>query len=177
MQNFGAFSTIVRARRRSTTQNLSEFSSNHRVCVLAFLCVCAADASGFTSSLVPGTTKVMKRDSLRRLEIERYSISQSRIAFFARARSRGLSRSQPVFVIIMLEKCMNICVLLMLLLISSLSMIKEKKTKQNFPRLAIIPLLYYLYLYIHIIYILVYYSILRPLLLTVLASLPASLVF
>lgn len=28
---------------------------------------------------------------------------------FARARSRGLSRSQPVFVIIMLEKCMNIC--------------------------------------------------------------------
>lgn len=80
------------------------------LCVLARLCVCADAIGILTSSSCEARRKVMKRDSLRRLEIERCSRSrQSRMRFFARARSRGLSRSQPVFVIIMLEKCMNIC--------------------------------------------------------------------
>lgn len=79
------------------------------VCTRAFMCVRRCDRD-LTSSSREARRKVMKRDSLRRLEIERYSRSRrSRMRFFARARSRGLSRSQPVFVIIMLEKCMNIC--------------------------------------------------------------------
>lgn len=69
------------------------------------------------------------------LEIERCSRSRSLECVFARARSRGLSRSQPVFVIIMLEKCMNIC------FINASSYFisfydKKKKVKQNFPILA-----------------------------------------
>lgn len=58
----------------------------------------------------------------------------------------------------------------MLLLISSLSIETE------FPNNSLIPCNSYIYI-IYTTYILVYYSILRPLLLTVLALLPASLVF
>lgn len=66
----------------------------------------------------------------------------------------------------------------MLLLISSLSMIKRKKKEKwnRTSRDSLIPCNIYIYTYIYYIY-LVYYSILRPLLLTILASLPASLVF
>lgn len=64
----------------------------------------------------------------------------------------------------------------MLLLISSLSMIKKKEKWNRTSRDSLIPCNIYIYTYIYYIY-LVYYSILRPLLLTILASLPASLVF
>lgn len=84
------------------------YSPYRVVCTRAFMCVrrCVRD---LTSSSREARRKVMKRDSLRRLEIKRRSRSRSLECVFARARSRGLSRSQPVFVIIMLEKCMNIC--------------------------------------------------------------------
>lgn len=95
--------------------------------------------------IVPRAPAAGETDETRQLaptrdrEIQQ-SISQVSKCVFARARSRGLSRSQPVFVIIMLEKCMNICVLLMLLLISSLSMIKEKKSETELPETRYNPL-------------------------------------
>ena len=72
----------------------------------------------------------ISRERMKQL-IKRYDAnesSRSRMRFFARARSRGLSRSQPVFVIIMLEKCMNIC------FINASSYFISFYQKQNFPR-------------------------------------------
>lgn len=148
---------------------------HHRVvCTRAFMCVRWCDRD-LTSR--EARRKVMKRDSLRRLEIERCSRSRrSRMRFFARARSRGLSRSQPVFVIIMLEKCMNICFINASSYFISFYDKKKKEKWNRTSRDSLIPCNIYIYTYIYYIY-LVYYSILRPLLLTILASLPASLVF
>lgn len=107
--------------------------------------------------LARGTTeRLMKRDSLRRLEAERSRSrslrSVSNMRFFARARSRGLSRSQPVFVIIMLEKCMNICFINASSYFICFYMIKGK-VRQNFPIRALIPLSCNIYIYIYILYI------------------------
>lgn len=102
---------------------------------------------------------------------------------FLRVHAHGvLSRSQPVFVIIMLEKCMNICFINASTYFISFYDIKEKKREKtevklrNFPRLAIIPCNIYIYIYILYIYLCIirycahYCS-------QSLASLPASLVF
>lgn len=173
-----ASSTIVRARADLYFESVRilSFVFHHRVvCTRAFMCVRWCDRD-LTSR--EARRKVMKRDSLRRLEIERCSRSRrSRMRFFARARSRGLSRSQPVFVIIMLEKCMNICFINASSYFISFYDKKKRKEKWNrTSRDSLIPCNIYIYTYIYYIY-LVYYSILRPLLLTILASLPASLVF
>lgn len=131
-------STIVRAHRTLLEPVRNSFVRVHnRVSVYSRVYVCAPMRfRDLTSSSCEARRKMMKRDSLRRLEIERCSRSRrSRMRFFARARSRGLSRSQPVFVIIMLEKCMNIC------FINASSYFisfynKKRKVKQNFPILA-----------------------------------------
>lgn len=96
--------------------SLSEFFRSYSpsivLCVLARLCVCAPMRTGFiTIVLARGTTKSDETrtacaDSRQRDVVDLVGLE---CVFFARARSRGLSRSQPVFVIIMLEKCMNIC--------------------------------------------------------------------
>jgi len=140
--------TIVRTRA-DPLESDSLARIHHRVvCTRAFMCVRWCDRD-LTSPSREARRKVMKRDSLRRLEIERCSRSrQSRMRFFARA--RGLSRSQPVFVIIMLEKCMNIC----FINASSyfISFYDKKKNWNRTSRDSLIPC-NNLYLYIYILYI------------------------
>lgn len=82
-----------------------------------YVCVCARRCGSQDLENIVLARGTAKSDETRQLAPTRdergvESISRrSRMRFFSArsARSRGLSRSQPVFVIIMLEKCMNIC--------------------------------------------------------------------
>lgn len=81
------FNNCTRARARRClpeSVRILSFVFHHRVvCTRAFMCVRRCESGFKTSSSREARRKVMKRDSLRRLEIERCSRShRSRIAFF-----------------------------------------------------------------------------------------------
>lgn len=109
-----ASSTIVRAPVRVylwvCPNSFVRYIHHRVVCTRAFY-VCALMRPGFKHRpRARHDEKWWNATACADSRLERCSRSRrSRMRFFARARSRGLSRSQPVFVIIMLEKCMNIC--------------------------------------------------------------------
>lgn len=112
MQKFGASpQRLYYCTRVSVRRKKNSFRNHHRaVCTRVYVCAFPM-RSGFDVVLARGTIKGMKREQLAPPTRDRCSRSRSPecVFFCACTLTRGLSRSQPVFVIIMLEKCMNIC--------------------------------------------------------------------
>lgn len=161
MQKFGASWKIVLACSPSSTRVCPNSLVSPPCYVYSRLCVCATDASGLTSS---SREARQENDETRQLaptrDREIQSISQSRMRFFARARSRGLSRSQPVFVIIMLEKCMNICFINASSYFISFYYDKRKSETELPETRAEIPLSLVIFIFIYTYYIYIYTCVL-----------------